>query len=330
MKLSIVTTMYYSTPYIHEFYERITTSAQKITDDYEIIFVNDGSPDDSLEVSLQIQKLDNRITVIDLSRNFGQHKAVMAGLSFASGELIFLIACDLEEVPENLPLFHETLFQNPDCDVIYGVQEKRKGSLWSRANAQVFYKILNYLSDEKLDASMVFSRLMTKRYVQSLLQFKEHELFIVGLWKITGFKQKALTIETRHKGVSSYTLKKKAVMAVNAITSFSNKPLIFIFYMGVFLLSLSFLYIFYLFFTKLFVRQILSGWTSLMISIWMVGGLNILLMGIIGIYLSRVFIETKKRPYIIVKSVHKREKETSLSSIMTEPDANLTESDANE
>ena len=307
MKLSIVTTMYYSARHFQEFYRRIATAVRAISDDYEMIFVNDGSPDNSLDVALELQKNDCRITVVDLSRNFGHHKAIMAGLSYARGDHVFLIDCDLEEDPENLGLFFETISQDANCDVVYGVQPKRKGSILSKTFAYLFYKILNFLSNEELDPNMVFSRLMTRRYVDSLLRFREAELFLVGIWRITGYNQYPVAIPTHHKGASSYTLRKKIDLAINAITSFSNKPLVFISQVGAIISGCSLLVIIYLISMKIFHNYILSGWTSLMVSVWLLGGLIILFMGIIGIYISKIFSETKSRPSVIVRHEYRAE-----------------------
>jgi len=301
MKFSIVTTMFLSAPHLREFYHRMARSVQILSDDYEMVFVNDGSPDNSLDIALDLQKLDPKIRVIDLSRNFGHHKAVMAGLSFTCGDYVFLIDCDLEEDPENLGMFYETITGEADCDVVYGVQPRRKGTVTSRITAALFYRVLNFLSKEEMDPQMVFSRLMSRRYVDSLLQFKESELFLVGLWKITGYHQKPVTIPTHNKGISSYTLGKKMALVVNAITSFSNKPLIFISYLGGLISFGSLLVILHLLFMKLWFNLVLPGWTSVMISVWLIGGLIIFCMGVIGIYIAKMFIEIKHRPYVIVR-----------------------------
>lgn len=313
MKFSIVTTMYYSAPYLREFYNRMSITVQRLSNDYELIFVNDGSPDNSLEVVLELQKTDSRITIIDLSKNFGHHKAIMAGLSFAHGDFVFLIDCDLEEDPENLDLFFKTILEETDIDVVYGTQPNRKGKPLNKLFSRLFYKVLNLLSNEEFDADMVFSRLMSQRYVESLLQFKESELFLVGLWKITGYNQKAVIISTYHKGESSYSIQKKIALAINAITSFSNKPLVYIAYIGATISFGAIFYTIYLIFKKIFFRQILSGWTSVMVSIWLIGGLIIFFMGIIGIYMSKIFIEIKHRPNIIIKNEY-RHKRTDIIS----------------
>src|SRR5918912_1860756 len=165
MNLSIVTTLYHSAPWLREFYARTKASAQKITDDYEIIFVNDGSPDDSLEVALSLYKGDTRVRVIDLSRNFGHHKAIMTGLAHAKGELVFLVDVDLEEEPELLEVFYDCLKER-GADVVFGVQRRRRGSIFERFTGAIFYKLLRLLSDTHVPANQLTARLMTSDYVK--------------------------------------------------------------------------------------------------------------------------------------------------------------------
>ena len=145
MKLSVVTTLYNSTSYIQEFHERITNSVQKITEDYELVFVNDGSPDDSLARVLEIHRTDPRVKVVDFSRNFGHHKAILAGLGQARGNLVFLIDSDLEEDPDLLLQFYEFLSENPEYDVVYGYQGKRKGGLIREIRGGYFLSVLQPL-----------------------------------------------------------------------------------------------------------------------------------------------------------------------------------------
>jgi len=303
MELSIVTTMYHSAPYLEEFYERVSKAAQKITGDYEIIFVNDGSPDNSLEIAVSLYEKDSRVTIVDLSRNFGHHRAVMTGLSYASGEKVFLIDCDLEEEPELLGTFWQRL-NDAGCDVVYGVQETRKGGAFERITGNLFYTIFNRLSGISMPHNPVTVRLMSSRYVKSLLLYKERELFLAGIWHITGYRQKPLAITKLSREGTSYSLRKKFALAINAITSFSDKPLIFIFYTGIVISSLSALYILYLFSRKILSGITISGWTSLIVSIWFLGGLTIFFIGVIGMYLSRIFIETKQRPCAIVRHIY--------------------------
>jgi len=167
MELSIVTTMYHSAPYIEEFYERVSKAAKKITGDYEIIFVNDGSPDNALDIAVALHEKDSRVIVVDLSRNFGHHRAMMTGLGYARGEKVFLIDCDLEEEPELLATFHEK-FTKDGCDVVYGVQKTRKGGAFERITGNLFYTVFNRLSGIRMPHNLVTARLMSGRYVKSL------------------------------------------------------------------------------------------------------------------------------------------------------------------
>ncbi|NLW48418.1 MAG: glycosyltransferase family 2 protein [Firmicutes bacterium] len=303
MKLSIVTTMYWSETYLEEFYQRCKTEVQKITDDYEIIFVNDGSPDNSLQKAIELSQRDDQVMVVDLSRNFGHHKAMMTGLSYTSGELVFLIDSDLEEEPELLQIFYSRLTKE-NCDVVFGVQKSRKGNFFEKWSGEIFHRFINYLSELNIPKNMATARLMSRRYVDSLLEFREHELFIAGIWHITGFNQVPVEVVKHSTSKTTYKLKNKVAVAINAITSFSNKPLLLIFNLGMTITVISFFYILYLVVRKVLYSQSLIGWTSLIVSVWFIGGLIISFIGIVGIYLSKIFIETKSRPYTIIRDVY--------------------------
>ncbi len=303
MKLSIVTTMFCSETYVEEFYQRCKTECLKITKDYEIIFVNDGSPDKSLQKTIELSNHDERVMVVDLSRNFGHHKAIMTGLSYSSGDLVFIIDCDLEEDPEWLGNFYDELYTAEDIDVIYGVQDKRKGSFIERVSGEIFYYLLHKLSDVNMPSNITTARLMTRRYVDNLVCFREQELFLGGICQYVGFKQKSLSVIKHDSSISTYSLSRKFSLLINAITSFSNKPLIIIFNVGLLVTIIALIAIIYLMVSKLFFKQIVSGWTSIVVSIWFLGGLVITFIGTIGIYLSTVFTEIKQRPYTIIKSI---------------------------
>lgn len=305
MKLSIVATLYQSAPYIEEFHRRAGAAASGlIGDDYEIVLVNDGSPDDSLARAIALTKRDPHVVVVDLSRNFGHHKAMMTGLAYADGQDVFLIDCDLEEEPEWLLDFVEAL-KVQDVDVVFGVQVQRKGGFFERWSGEWFYKIFSALAGFRLDKNIVTARLMSRRYVDALLRHQEREVFMAGLWHITGFSQYAATVRKHSNGVSTYTMRRKIALFVNSITSFSNLPLIGIFYIGVFIFFAAGLYSFYLVLQWVLFEKPLSGWTSVMASIWVLGGIVTSSIGIVGIYLSKVFSEVKGRPYTIVRNVHR-------------------------
>jgi len=308
MKLSIVATLYQSAPYIAEFHQRATAVARQFAgDDYEIVLVNDGSPDNSLELAVQWIEADSHVIVIDLSRNFGHHKAMMTGLAHSKGELVFLIDSDLEEEPEYLIGFSKQM-NEISCDVVYGVQEKRKGRWFERWSGQWFYYFFKVLTGLSLPENVVTARLMTRRYVDALIRHEEREVFLAGLWHITGFNQRSQVVRKRSTSETTYTFRKKMSVLVNAVTSFSNAPLIGIFYIGIAISALASVYISYLILHWLFLEKPLSGWTSVMASIWLLGGMIISFIGVVGIYLSKIFSETKQRPYTIVRQIYAKQK----------------------
>jgi len=257
---------------------------QLADDDYEIILINDGSPDGSIGLAIQLSESDGHVVVVDLSRNFGHHKAIMTGLAHATGQRVFLIDSDLEEEPEWLINFHEQM-ENDNCDVVYGVQKQRRGGFFERWSGQW----------------------MTRRYINALLLHEEREVFIAGLLHITGFDQRPQVVKKHSTSETTYTFRKKMAMLVNSVTSFSNAPLVSIFYVGILISLIAILYIAYLGVSWLFLARPLSGWTSVMASIWLLGGMIISFIGIVGIYLSKIFSETKQRPYTIVKQIYGRQ-----------------------
>lgn len=304
MKLSTVATLYQSVAYIDELYERVSAASRILAgNDYEIILVNDASPDNSLKLAIQLTERDSHIIVIDLSRNFGHHKAMMTGLAHARGELIFLIDSDLEEEPEWMLSFNEHMSQS-DCDVVYGVQAQRKGNWFERWTGWWFYYLFKTLTGLTLPENMVTARLMTRPYVNALVSHKEREIFIAGLWHITGFRQCSQVIKKHNTSPTTYSLRKKMSLLVNSVTSFSHAPLVGIFYVGIFISLASVIYIAYLVIHWFFLDTPLIGWTSVMASIWLLGGMIISFIGVVGIYLSKIFSETKQRPYTIVRQIY--------------------------
>ena len=306
MKLSIVSTLYKSAPFIAEFHARASCAAAELAgDDYEILFVNDGCPDNSLEVVLEVVRADKHAVVVDLSRNFGHHKAMMAGLGEAKGEFVFLIDSDLEEEPEQLLNFSQVM-EEEACDVVYGVQSSRKGGWFERWSGALFYSIFDRLTFIKHPRNLVTMRLMTRRYVDALLRFGEQEMVISCLWVITGFKQCAQIVVKSKRSGTSYSLAARFRHAVNAVTSFSAAPLVFIFYSGLTIFCIAVTYSLYIAYHRIVSAQPVDGWTSLIVSLWLLGGLIILFLGIIGVYLSKVFMETKRRPLSIIRKVYAR------------------------
>jgi putative glycosyltransferase len=309
MKLSIVATLYQSAAYIAEFRQRASATARQLVgDEYEIILVNDGSPDNSLDIAVQLTETDTHVVVIDLSRNFGHHKAMMTGLAQARGELIFLIDSDLEEEPEWLIGFAEQL-EREKCDVVYGIQQERKGGWFERWSGKWFYRLFHLLTGLAIPVNMVTARIMSRRYVNALLRHDERESNIDGLWFITGFEQHEQIIKKLSGSPTTYTFRRKLSLLISSVTSFSNVPLIGIFYIGAAISVVAGIYTGYVVIQWMFLSQVVSGWTSLIASIWLVGGLIIAFIGVVGIYLAMVFSETKKRPYTIIREIYGKQNE---------------------
>jgi putative glycosyltransferase len=305
MKLSIVATLYRSSPHIVEFYQRVSAAARQLVgDDYELVLVNDGSPDDSLDIAVKLTETDDHVVVIDLSRNFGHHKAMMTGLANSYGDMVFLIDSDLEEEPEWLISFADQM-NTEASDVVYGVQLERKGEFLEKISGRIFYQIFRLLTGLAQPNNIVTSRLMSRRYVDALLLHKERELNIGGLWIITGFKQCQQVVKKHSTSPTTYSLSRKISHFVNAVTSFSSLPLVFTFYSGLLISSSALIYISYLIIRYLFISSPPDGYTSLIASIWLFSGLIIFFIGVQGIYISKLYSEVKQRPYTIIRQVHK-------------------------
>jgi putative glycosyltransferase len=304
--------LYRSAPDLQEFHARASRAAAAITSDYEIVLVNDGSPDDSLAVAIGLLERDSRVRVIDLARNFGHHKAMMTGLAHARGDMVFLIDSDLEEEPELLATFADTL-RATQADVVYGVQRGRRGGFVERWSGKVFFSLFNLLSGQPIPENLVTVRLMTARYVSALVSHRERELMIAGLWAATGFRQVPIEVTKHVKSATTYSFSHKVSVLVNAITSFSARPLEFIFYLGLAIFALASVCTVYLVIRRVFFGILLPGWPSLIVSVWLLGGLILACLGVIGIYLSKIFNETKQRPYTIIRKVHERTAEPDLS-----------------
>jgi putative glycosyltransferase len=303
MKVSVISTLYKSSPYIGEFVERIRAELQKLGEDYEIVLVDDGSPDDSLRTALRHLATESRLKVIELSRNFGHHKAMMTGLEHAEGDVVFLIDVDLEEPPELLGGFYEKLVKE-DLDVVYGVQESRKGGFAERLFGLIAWKMIDWLLPIKVPSNHSTVRLMTRDYVQALVRHKENKTAIGGLWVITGFKQAGIPFKKLSRQISSYSVRARLLALLESITSFSETPLYFVFYLGLVVLFVSAVIAISLVVRKM-TGQVLSGWVSTLFSIWFLGGLAIFSVGVVGLYVSRIFIETKGRPYTIIRKIYR-------------------------
>jgi len=304
IELSIVTTLYNSEKYIKEFYERTLKVTQEYFDKIEIIFVNDGSPDSSSSIVRSLCKNDYRIKLIELSRNFGHHKAIMTGLSYAKGDLVWLLDSDLEEEPEWFIDFYDK-FKNNDVDLVFGVQKERRGNFIDKIPGKIYYSFINSISSIKIhEEGTTTSSLMTATYKNSLCEYKEQNVILSGLFALTGFRQIACEVNKKNNSPTNYTFTMKMRLIFDTITSFSAFPLVMTFYFGMSIFFFSIIYTIFILSEWLKQSSTVPGWTSVMVSIWMLGGILIALLGLIGLYISRIFIETKRRPYTTIREIY--------------------------
>lgn len=305
-RLSIVSTLYRSSETVEQFVTRCASVAQNLVgDDFEIVLVDDGSPDDSLGKACALVDRMPQLVVMELSRNFGHHIALLAGLEQCRGDLVFLIDSDLEEEPEWLEGFHRQLHE-VHADVVFGYQAKRKGSYFERASGEIYWRIFRALTGLSMPSNVVTCRLMTRQYVEALLKYREVEVSIGGLFALAGFRQVGMPVTKGHKGHSSYSLRLKIWHLLNSIASFSTRPLEVIFVLGLVMTVTGFGIACYLLFAALAWNQPPVGWTSVMASLWIIGGIAVLSLGVTAIYVSKIFLESKNRPRAIVKQIQSR------------------------
>jgi putative glycosyltransferase len=304
VRLSIVTTLYQSAGTINEFYRRSMRAAEPLGYEVEFVIVNDGSPDGSLDLALALHRADPRVTVVDLSRNFGHHKALMTGLAYATGDLVFMIDSDLEEEPEELSRLHARFAQG-DCDVVYGVQEKRRGNLFRRWPGELFFLLVQALSDQPVPRNSVAARLMTRDYVRALVRYRDREFMLMHLMQLAGFRQIAVPIRKRSQSSTTYSLRMRTEMAIKFLTTTSTRLLYLLLYVGVFIFGLSTTFILYYIGRYLTSGIGVDGFTSQIVSIWFLGGLITLILGILSVYMANILVETRRRPYVVVRHLHR-------------------------
>jgi putative glycosyltransferase len=304
--LSVVTTVYRSEPFLSAFIDEMVDAIAKLgLDDYEIIFVDDGSPDQSKEKLLQARSGNSRIKVVDLSRNFGHHKAMLAGLSHAKGQLIFIIDCDLEVRPSELPRFVKSI-RDTGADVVYGIQETRKGTTVERIGGAIFWRIFNKLSHTTVPENVLSERLMTRRYVNALLSLGDRNVFLGGMMYWSGFRQIGIAIQKGvREGRSTYSFRKRLSLLIEAVTSFSTVPLKLVLFVGLAVTLLSALCGLTLLVRKIMHPDaILAGFTSIMLVTIGMAGVVITVLGVIGLYIARIYTQTQNRPLFIVREFH--------------------------
>jgi polyisoprenyl-phosphate glycosyltransferase len=322
VKLSVVIPCYNERDGLRELHRRVSVICRNLLcDAYEIILVNDGSSDDSISVMSEISSSDSNIIVLDLSRNHGHQLALSAGLSISKGDRVFVLDADLQDPPELLPQMMEKIDQG--CDVVFGQRAKRSGETWfKKTTAHYFYRLLNKATDLAMPNDAGDFRLMTRRVVDILNNMPEHHRFIRGLVTWIGFRQEPVIYDrsARTTGESKYPLSKMVRLAIDAVTSFSIRPLRLASFFGGCFGLLSILFLVYIFLAK-FTGKTVEGWASLSSIILAIGSVQLFVVGIVGEYLGRMYIESKRRPLFMIKDIITSNKEWK-SSAVKEADSN--------
>ena len=307
-KVSLVIPMYFEEAVAMECYERTCTVLKQLEEyEYEIIFINDGSKDRTLEILEEIASKDDNVKVISFSRNFGHQAAVTAGLKEVTGDAVVIIDADLQDPPELIPEMLK-LWEEGN-EVVYGKRRKRDGeSIFKLMTAKMFYKTLNALSDVDIPKDTGDFRLVDRKVVDALNKLPEHNKFLRGLWSWLGFKQYAFEYERKERfaGKTKYPLKKMLKLASDGIISFSSKPIKLVGILGTFSIFVSGCILIYALLSFAFKWYHLSaGWTSLMVAITFFAGVQLLSLWIMSEYIGRIYDESKGRPqYIIDKKIN--------------------------
>lgn len=300
--LSVIIPIYNEEGNIQEIYSRLTQIGQKVDMPLELIFINDGSTDQSLPHILKLAEDDKRIKYIDFSRNFGHQMAVSAGLDHCVGEAVVIIDADLQDPPELIPDMVDKWREG--YEVVYAQRTKRKGETWlKKATAKWFYRLLKTSTEVDIPLDTGDFRLIDHRIVLWLRKMPEKHKFLRGQIAWMGFKQTAIEYEReeRNWGEPGYSFGKSFRLAIDGLTSFSDVPLKLVTWFGFLCAFIAFLVMIYTFYSKYYLGDTVPGWASLMVSILFIGGVQMIALGIIGEYLSRIHDNVRQRPHYIIR-----------------------------
>jgi len=302
-KISVVVPVYGCRDSLPKLYERLKTSLSMISEEFEIVMVNDASPDNAWVTIKELVAKDNRVKGINLSRNFGQHKAIAAGLHHAQGDWVVVMDCDLQDRPEEIIKLYNKAQEG--YDAVFGQRINRQHSKKKKWASRAFIAVYDYLTDSKTDPTIGNFSIISKKVVEGLKSLKEqhHPYTFFVIW--LGFKRAYVEIEhaPREIGSSSYNFKRLVGLAMDNIASQSNKLLKMSIKLGFAMAFFSAMYAFYLIVKYFLTDEIVPGWTSVMVSIYFIAGLLFANLGLIGFYLGKIFDETKNRPLYIIDEI---------------------------
>ncbi|MED4787661.1 glycosyltransferase family 2 protein [Bacillus atrophaeus] len=304
IQCSIVVPVYNEELVIQETYQRLKEVMDRTKENYELLFINDGSCDRSVEILREHSLIDPRVKVIDFSRNFGHQIAITAGMDYAQGNAIVVIDADLQDPPELILDMIEKWKEG--YNVVYAVRTKRKGeTFFKKQTAAMFYRLLRSMTDIDIPIDTGDFRLLDRKVCNEMKKLKEKNPFVRGLVSWIGFKQTAVEYERdeRLAGETKYPLKKMLKLSMDGITTFSHKPLKLASFAGILMSGAGFLYMLIVLYMKLFTDSTITGWSSLIVIQLLFSGIVLLMLGMIGEYIGRIYDEAKDRPlYIVQKS----------------------------
>ena len=311
MELSVIIPVYNEEKNIALLHQRLTEVIQKITSDYELVFVNDGSRDKTLELVKSTAHQDSHIRYINFSRNFGHQIAVTAGLDHCSGDTIVIIDADLQDPPEMIAEMYSKM-KAEGYDVVYAKRKSRKGETFmKKLTAKVFYRLLQRITSVHIPVDTGDFRIISRNIVDVLKEMPEQQKYLRGQIAWAGYKQTFIEYERqeRHAGETGWPYRKMIRFALDGITSFSNFPLKFATASGIIVFCVSFFLILYALYSRFITREYVPGWASLMIVILFMGGIQLLSIGIIGEYISRISANVRNRPLYIIQETNIRKSE---------------------
>lgn len=297
---SVVVPLFNEEDNIEQLYQRCTEAINRITPDYEIICVDDGSSDRTFELLSRLHDQNKRLKVIALSRNFGHQSALLAGLTEAQGQFVAMIDGDLQDPPEMIQRLYEALDQG--YDVAYAVRTQRKEKRLKRIAYWGFYRLLSYLSQRSIPLDSGDFCVVRRKVLQEMLHMPEQSLFLRGIRSWVGFRQVGVKVERaeRQGGAPKYTVRKLLSLAFNGIFSFSNLPIKFLAVLGFGVVVFSAAYAVYLLVSKFVYDTVPAGFTTLILTLFFLSGVQLLALGILGEYISRIYQESRRRPLFIV------------------------------
>jgi polyisoprenyl-phosphate glycosyltransferase len=298
--LSVVVPVYEAEGCLNELHGRLTKELSNITDNYEIVLIEDHGTDSSWNIICELAKNDPRVRGFRFSRNFGQHYAITAGLARARGDWIVVMDCDLQDQPEDIHRLYEK--SQEGYDVVQAVRIERRDSLFKRVSSYCFFKLFRYLSGLDYDGRVGNFRFISRKVVNNYLEMRESLRLFGALITWMGFDTASVDVThaNRSAGESSYTFAKLLRLATDTIIAYSDKPLRLTVKLGLVISFIAFGFGIYFIVRTIFFGQAVQGWPSLIVSIYFLGGAIISILGIIGIYIGKVFDEVKRRPLYII------------------------------